>query len=267
MPPTPPNLDEVFAALRHSHDRLAATLAPLTEAHIAAPSYDDEWTIGQVASHLGSGAEVFVLFLDAGMQQTPAPGIEQFQPVWARWNAKSGPEQAADVLSADTAFAQRVAALTPAEQEKWRLEMFGTQRTLSGLLQLRLGEHALHTWDIAVAIDPAATVPDDATALIIDGLPWLVPRVGKPSPEPLHIRVTTTSPTRAFLLDLTTDGARLEPAGSADPPPPEPTAEVQLPGEAFVRLIYGRLDPDHTPSSVEVGGVELDTLRRAFPGL
>ena len=40
-----------------------------------------------------------------------------------------------------------------------------------------------------------------------------------------------------------------------------------LPAEAFVRLVYGRLDPDHTPSSVSADGVDLDLLRSAFPGL
>jgi hypothetical protein len=34
-----------------------------------------------------------------------------------------------------------------------------------------------------------------------------------------------------------------------------------------VRLVYGRLDPDHTPVSAQASGVDLDALRRAFPGL
>ncbi|MDT4962164.1 MAG: hypothetical protein QOF87_1811 [Pseudonocardiales bacterium] len=265
MPPTPPNLDAVLATLLRSHDRLASALTPLTEPQSNAPSYDDDWTIGQVASHLGSGAEVFELFLDAGVKQTPAPGVEQFQPVWARWNAKSGPEQVADVLRADAAFADRLAALSPEEKEQWRLDMFGSEQTLAGVLQMRLGEHALHTWDIAVALDPAATVSDDAIALIIDRLPSLVERVGKPSPEPVRIRVTTTDPSREFLLDLTSDGARLEAADSVAAP--GATGQLRLTGEAFVRLIYGRLDPDHTPGSVAAEGVELDTVRHAFPGV
>ena len=265
MPQTPPTLDELLAALGRSHDRLAAALTPLTEAQIAAPSYDDEWSIGQVASHLGSSAEVFGQFVDAGVHQTPAPGREQFEPVWARWNAKSGPEQAADVVIADAALAQRIAAQSPAEQDRWRLDMFGTEQTLGGLLQMRLGEHAVHTWDVAVALDPDATVSDDAIALIIDRLPWLVERVGKPSEEAHRILVTTTDPDRAFLLDLTTDGARLDPVGSDASA--EAPASLRLPGEAFVRLVYGRLDPDHTPTSVEAEGVDLDILRRAFPGV
>ena len=38
-----------------------------------------------------------------------------------------------------------------------------------------------------------------------------------------------------------------------------------MPAEAFVRLVYGRLDEAHTPP-VESAGVELDELRPIFPG-
>jgi hypothetical protein len=34
-----------------------------------------------------------------------------------------------------------------------------------------------------------------------------------------------------------------------------------------VRLVYGRLDPDHTPASVEARGIDLDLLRSTFPGV
>jgi hypothetical protein len=37
-----------------------------------------------------------------------------------------------------------------------------------------------------------------------------------------------------------------------------------LPAESLVRLVYGRLDPDHT--SPVVGPGSLDDLRPVFPG-
>ena len=37
-----------------------------------------------------------------------------------------------------------------------------------------------------------------------------------------------------------------------------------LPAEAFSRLVYGRLDPDHTPAFTGDAAL-LDTLRRVFP--
>jgi uncharacterized protein (TIGR03083 family) len=256
-------LADVLTALRRSHDRLAGTVAPLTGDQVGGPSYDDDWTIAQVASHLGSGAEVFALFVAAGLQDSPAPGMEQIRPIWDAWNAKSAPEQIADAVRADGAFLDQVAALTPGEQAGWQLDLFGTQRSLADMLGMRLSEHAVHTWDIVVALDPAATVAGDAVALIIDNLPGTVQRAGKGSPEPASVHVTTSGPDLEFLLELTADHARLAPVeGQA----PVAAATLRLPAEAFVRLVYGRLDPEHTPPSVEATGIELSTLRHAFPG-
>jgi hypothetical protein len=38
-----------------------------------------------------------------------------------------------------------------------------------------------------------------------------------------------------------------------------------LPAEAFCRLVYGRLDPDHTPPFSGDAAL-LDALRSVFPG-
>jgi hypothetical protein len=43
-------------------------------------------------------------------------------------------------------------------------------------------------------------------------------------------------------------------------------ADLTLPAEAFVRLVYGRLDRAHTPSSVTGDTARLADLRKAFPG-
>ena len=63
--------DELVAALHRSHVRLSQTLAALSDDQVTEPSYDDGWNIAQVASHLGSGAEIFGLFLDAGRRTRP----------------------------------------------------------------------------------------------------------------------------------------------------------------------------------------------------
>ena len=54
-----------IGALRHSHETLRALVEPLDEGQLEQPSYDSEWSVAQVLSHLGSQAEIFGLFLDA----------------------------------------------------------------------------------------------------------------------------------------------------------------------------------------------------------
>jgi len=256
-------LETVLAVLGNSHGRLAAVVGPLTAEEVAAPSYDDDWSIAQVLSHLGSGAEIFSLILEAGLRGEDAPGPEQFQEVWGRWNAKSPAEQARDGVAADAAFLDRLAGLDPAERDRWRLSFFGGEQQLSDIARMRLSEHALHTWDVAVARDSKATVPGDAVELILDTLPGLVSRVGQAPGANLRVHVTTYDPERRFQLDAGPDGVSLSPAAPSPLPPGR--AVLRLPAEAFIRLLYGRLDDEHMPAA-ETENVDLATLRRIFPG-
>ena len=61
--------DPWIGTLRRSHDRLQALVEPLGQDQLEQRSYASEWSIAQVLSHLGSGAEIFSLFLDAGLDR------------------------------------------------------------------------------------------------------------------------------------------------------------------------------------------------------
>jgi uncharacterized protein (TIGR03083 family) len=260
----PPTYDEIYAALLQLHDRLVVAVAPLADPQLRAPSYDDDWSIAQVLSHLGSGAEVFTLFLQAGLRGEPAPGLEAMQPVWESWNAKSPQDQARDALGANAAFLDRLAGLSDVDKERWRLTLFGGARDLPALLRMRLSEHAVHSWDVLVALDSGATVDADAVTLLIDTLPDLVGLVAKPGGLTRRIQVSTHTPDREFLLDIAPDSSQLTatsaPGAGAD------GDELRLPAEAFLRLVYGRLDPEHVPPGVGEDAY-LDVLRPVFPGL
>ena len=248
-----------IGALRNSRDRLQAVAGPLGEAALQRPSYASEWSIAQVLSHIGSQAEIFGLFLDAGLSGQDPPGMEAFAPVWEAWNAKSPQDQAADALRADEAVTERFESLDEGERERFRLNAFGMDLDLAGLARLRLGEHAVHTWDVAVALDPAATLAPDAVALLIDTLGQFVARAAKPGGIQRRVHVSTSSPVRHFTLE-TGDKVTLTPAEDTEGLP-----ELALPAEAFIRLVYGRLDPAHTPPA-ETKHVDLDELRPVFPG-
>jgi uncharacterized protein (TIGR03083 family) len=257
----------LISALRNSRSRLTSLVEPLSPTQVAGPSYASEWTIAQVLSHLGSGAEVFGMFLDAGLAGEDPPGQEAFPPIWDRWNAKAPVDQAADALRVDAAFVARLEALTDEEIGSIQLAMFGMEIDAARLMQMRLSEHALHTWDIAVALDPAATLSLDAATQVLDSIGQLVGRVGKPQDKELRLAIHTTDPERHFLLaatdtvTLTDEGDGSEGAGAA------PDGRLELPAEALIRLFYGRLDPGHTPVAVVASGVDLDALRRMFPGI
>jgi uncharacterized protein (TIGR03083 family) len=250
-----------LVALRTSHDRLAALVGPLVPDGVEAPSLAREWSIAQVLSHLGSQAEIFDAILDAAVAGDDLPGPDAFPPVWDAWNSRTPVEQVVDSVAANGAFQAKVEALSDEQLGALRFALFGMDLDVVGFLRMRLSEHAVHSWDVAGALDPAAAVAADAVDLLIDTLPEMAARVGKPEGVARRIRVVTKEPARDLVL-VVDDGVRIEPwdDGPVD-------GAVHLPAEAWLRLVYGRLDEEH-PSTVELDGegLTLDTLRSVFPG-
>ncbi len=162
-------------------------------------------------------------------------------------------------LRADQATLERFESLDADQLATLHLQLFGMDLDATGLARMRVGEHAVHTWDVAVALDPAATVEPDAVGLLVDTLGQLAARTGKADGKQRRLLVTTTDPDRQFVLE-TGEAVTLTPADDAEGLP-----EVRLPAEALVRLVYGRLDSAHTPPA-ESSEVDLDELRQLFPG-
>lgn len=250
------------AALRHSHERLKALVEPMDEAALRGPSYDIGWSIAQVLGHLGSGSEIFAAIVDAALAGEELPGPESFPPVWDSWNAKSDSGKAEDWRRVDAAFVERVEHLDDQELAT-PVSLFGMQVDVAGIVRMRLSEHALHTWDVAVARDRGAQVDGDAADILIDQLAPLAARVGKPNGHRFRLAVHTVAPERAFVLDVG-DGVEMTPGDGSDN---GVDGHLEMPSEALVRLAAGRLDPAHTPAGVQADGVALDEVRAVFPGL
>jgi uncharacterized protein (TIGR03083 family) len=249
-----------LAAVRSSHDRLRTLVAGLSPGQVTAPSYASEWTLAQVLSHLGSQAELFWLLLDAGLSGGPAPGQAAMLPIWQRWDALPPEAQVTTSVDANERLVRRLEKLDATLATAFRVSAFGRELDFVGLLGARLSEHAVHTWDVAVALDPEALLAADAAALLVDYLPEMAARVGKPAAQPATLSVSTTHPERRFTLS--TGGVRLEPRTDA-----VTGGSLRLPAEALFRLVYGRLDPIHTPPlQLDSPTVTLDDLRSVFPG-
>jgi uncharacterized protein (TIGR03083 family) len=254
-------MPDPFEALRASQQRLATMVDDFGDSDLERPSYDEGWSIADVLSHLGSQAEIFSLFVDAGLEGTAPPSNEAFGPLWEEWNAKSSTAKAADSLAADAAFLDRLEGLGEDELAAFELSMFGMEIDATRLLGMRLAEHALHSWDVAVVFDDRALLAPDATELIVDTLDALVSRAGRPESEPLSVSVVASSPARHFVLDAA--AVSLSPGEAVEGSP-----RLELSSEALVRLVYGRLDDRHVGTPVpKVTGIDLDRLRAIFPGV
>jgi uncharacterized protein (TIGR03083 family) len=251
-------VEEWLLALRRSSDRFAALTSSLSPEQLAESSYAEEWSNAQVAAHLGSYAEIFTRTLEVGLGDAPAPGPEDLQAIWDRWNALDPASQVEAGNRATAGFVAAVELLDAEERARFRFELFGDSGDLRRLVAMRLTEHALHSWDVAVSQDAAATLTPDAVELLIDDQDrlgaWL-----EPVPGLGPMTVVTTEPDRRFRLsfDPAIRIAPAEPADVVDTP-------LVMAAEAFLRLLFGRLDAAHAR------GVPADdrwvALRAAFPG-
>jgi len=253
-----------IAALRGEHDTLAGTVPTLSTGQLTGPSGATEWTVADVLSHLGSGAEITLAGFRASVGETDPPAADFNQSVWDRWNAATPADQAAGWLESDTALVTALEAVPAERREDIKVELGFVPEPLSlaSFAAMRLNEVVQHGWDVRAGVDPAATLSEASAALLAehlsDGLGFLLGFIGKPAAvgEPVVLEIGAT-PYRIVIGE----GVRLTTqAGPA-------TATFTGPLESAMRLLAGRLTPRHTPAGVEVtGNVTLDELRAVFPG-
>ena len=252
--------DGWLASLDDSSHRLRELVADMGDAELCAPSYAAGWSIAQVLSHLGSAAEIGTILLLRGADgDVSAPTPVDTGPVWDRWNAMSLNEQRVRWIDSDATHRE---ALRAAADLQVRVPYFAGLLTVAEYAGYRLSEQAVHGWDVAVAVDPRATIEPTAVSLLWRRLDLVATRFRAPDVlarlAPRQIEVRTTSPARVHCLTLGTELHLL----SCEPA--EPSATLRGTAEAVLRLVYGRL---RTTEDVTMGGtVTLDCMQALFPG-
>ena len=150
-------MDASLSALRTSAERLRATATALDDAQLVGASYDSEWTIADVLSHLGSGAVIMQRRLQDAQAGTETP--DDFAPaVWDEWNAKSPRAKTDDALAADRALVEALEAVSDEEGTVLTFAMGPMTLDFPTFAGMRLNEHVFHTWDVEVALHGAATL-------------------------------------------------------------------------------------------------------------
>ncbi|MBL7255502.1 maleylpyruvate isomerase family mycothiol-dependent enzyme [Paractinoplanes lichenicola] len=253
-----------IAALRAEHDALASLADTLTPEQLKAPSGASEWTVADVYSHLGSGAEIGLANFRAELGEAEKPGPDFNQGVWDRWNALSPEDQVANWRESDEKLVAAFEALTPEQHETATLNpgFLPEAIPVASFVGMRLNEVANHTWDIRVGVDPAAGLLAGSDELLAEhlggGLGFLLGWIAKPEVFSGPIVVGIVGTPYAVIVG---DDTRLT-TGTL-----EVTAGFNGPLEAALRLLSGRLGERYTPPAVTVSGnVTLDQLRAAFPG-
>ncbi|MFF2513985.1 maleylpyruvate isomerase N-terminal domain-containing protein [Streptomyces sp. NPDC058086] len=123
--------DRWIGALRDSSKRLGHAVADLPPDRLGEASFAEGWTIGQVLSHLGSGAEISTALVRRGLKgDERGPIREELLPVWERWDAMSPVEQRAAWREADERHLALLDSVDPGQHTSLRVPYF------AGLLDL-----------------------------------------------------------------------------------------------------------------------------------
>ncbi|GAA2208834.1 maleylpyruvate isomerase family mycothiol-dependent enzyme [Nonomuraea monospora] len=258
--------DAVISALRTGHDALAADVSSFGEDDLARPSGSAEWDVSEVLSHLGSGAEIGRANLQAALDGRPGPGRDFMQSVWDRWNAMTRRQRADGFLASDRTLVELYESLDQDTRTNLRIDLgfLPAPVDVATAGRMRLSEAALHAWDVRVAFDEHAALAPEATRRLLHGAPDLIGWTGKADRldgQRAVIQVTTSEPASEFALRLQ------EPISVDFDLPDKADGTLALPAESWLRLVAGRLAPQHTPEGVATtGAADLDLLRRVFPG-
>jgi uncharacterized protein (TIGR03083 family) len=252
-------VDRTIAALRSEHDVLAGLARTLTDDQLAATSGATEWTVAQVLSHLGSGAEIGRGPIAKAAGETVV--AEDNQAIWARWDASAPRAQVEGFLDYNGRWLDTVEAFTPEQRSSLTVDLGYLPEPVPLLtaLGMRLNEVANHSWDARVAFEPHAEVDADSAALVVElltgPLGFMLGFLAKPAElaDPVSIAVPGAG---LVIDDAVTVVDHLE----------SPSATFNGPAEAFVRLVSGRLKAPHDKGVSVEGNVTLDDLRRVFPG-
>ena len=260
-----PTADATISALRSTHDELAGVVRGLTDEQLLDRSGATEWTVAQVLSHLGSGAEIGLATLRAATGESATPGDGFNQSVWDRWNAMTPREQADGFVDADQALVVAYEALTREQRSHVQVSLGFMPRPLplTTFAGMRLNEAAQHSWDARVGSEPDAVIQEGTAALVVDhlanGLGFLLgfsakaDAIAEPALVTLGELGLALSVTDSVALAAAEDGGA--------------TAAFHGSADAVARLLAGRLTPPFTPHDVTVtGNLGLDDLRRVFPG-
>ncbi len=256
--------DRTIAALRNNHDALVAFVSALSDDDLGRTSGAAEWTVADVLSHLGSGAEIGLAGFEAWLAGGEAPGQDFNQQVWDRWNAASPRETADGCVEHNARLVAAYEQSSAAQRDEGQIKLGFLPFPLpfAAVAGMRLSEAALHGWDARVAFDPGVGLTESEAAVLLDQqagpLNLLLGFSAKPDRLAAPAIVAVEGTGLALAID---DSAAFTPVSD------EPTASFRGPVESVLRLIAGRLAPDRTPASVSVdGNVTLDDLRRVFPG-
>ena len=234
---------EVDAAKRY--------FASLTPEDLLKPSACEDWTVADVIGHLAG--QPFALQVGRGLQGDFSP--PEGAPVVAdhdedrfakdisdraRTTRETHGEQLVAVLN--QRLDETVAVFNSVDSKDWDTMCYWPPgpEPVRTLLDMRIAELTMHTWDIRSVLDEQYHLSVDSVRALIDTVDRAARRAFRPDPSlarPLRHRFVVAGPVSTSRdIVLAAEGAQVGPAGGQ-----EPDVTFQCDGETYVLVMYGRL--------------------------
>ena len=213
--------------LAHLHSDLAAFEACLGGDLAAPVAHCGDWTLYDLADHLGGGnlwAAAAVTERRGDLEAAPAP---RDPAALAAWLSETGAVLIA-ALDADPDTPAWTIAPPPT------VGFWQRRRCMEALIHRWDAEHAVGTGGV---IDPALAA--EGVAEVVDTMLPRQVRLGRTSPPPHAVRLEATDTGSSWLLGPGGPGG---PVGPGDPA--DPVATVRGTAAGLLLLLWGRLDAD-----------------------
>jgi uncharacterized protein (TIGR03083 family) len=265
-PPIEATVREANRVSRAEVAALAAELRAGGDAVWDAPSYCKGWAVKDAVIHTVRA----VLLLGGGIRATLSGQPANFDPAQAQaldaqLAAQPREMVVAELERAHGDFADYVDGIDVAALPFPVQLPFGTFPVWQ-MVVVVLNEIAIHHWDMRAGLDPGAQVNSEAVPILvsmaIQSVPLLAHGEKRDGTWQLDVDAPTGGP---LVLKVAGDKATMEPGSAASP-----VARLAMDGEAFVLLLWGRLD---LAKAIDSGRVRVDgdrgralALQPLFPG-
>jgi uncharacterized protein (TIGR03083 family) len=207
--------------------------------------------VRKVVSHLGSGADLHLRTLRTSLESAPAVTAEERQGVWDHFDSLTPDRLLPAFQDRTRAYLDYVDNLARVGGQSRTVRSFLGETPVVNFVQTRLGELALHSWDIRVGLDPTARLVADTVRAhfpqVLDTLARRSKAEARAAQAGSRYGIEVFGPVEArFTLDVTADAVTATDGLS------DSQATVRLPAEAFVRLHAGRLPLERAESAGDV---------------
>jgi uncharacterized protein (TIGR03083 family) len=249
--PQTPDLAGVVTAIRREYETLDRWLSAISPAYWEGPTNCTEWTVRQVVSHLGSGAEIHLLTIQEQLDGAAPVTPEVRQRIWSHFDSLAPDALYRDFRGRNLAYLSYLEGLPPDRRER-TVKFFMGERPVAGYAVYRLFELSLHSWDIRVGLDPTVRLLPTSVAPLWSVLAENVNRRAKAEAKTelngTVWGIAVHGPVERQMALVVRDGT----VALTDAPPSPPAALLRLPAEAFIRLVSGRLPLEAAEAAGEV---------------